>query len=93
MIITAIIGILLGISHAIAWAVPTIPNTPESIIEVWNAFIVMVVGSLSVLGMIFTPQLVIAVFFVTITVITWGTAYGTLKFIWRKIPFLNQIKL
>jgi len=93
VIINLLVTLLLTIAHTIGALIPNLPDVPTAMADVADGIAAFVAGSLGRNGMLFTPALVIAVAFVTITIISWTTIYGSIRWVWNKIPFLNQIKL
>jgi len=93
MIIAGLITILLSIGSLIGVLIPTLPATPTAIESMGDQMIAFVQGSMGLIGMIFSPALAIAVFFVTIIRLNWLYVYTGVRWVWNKIPFLNTIKL
>lgn len=93
MITAALITVLLSTVQLIGLLIPTLPATPDALYTMGDQLTAFVAGSLGLLGMIFTPALVIAVATVTIVRLNWTFIYAGVQFIWNKIPFLNTIKI
>lgn len=93
MITNLLVTALLTLSSLVTFLIPDLPDAPQALVDIADSIGTLVGGSLGLLGMIFTVPLVIAVAFTTIAVISWTTVYNSVGWIWRKIPFLNSIKL
>lgn len=93
MITAALITILVSVAELIGLLIPNIPNTPEAISAMGDQAVIFVQGSLALVGMIFTIPLAIAVFTVTIARLNFHFVYIGIQWVWRKIPFLNSIKI
>lgn len=89
MIINFLVNILTSLIKTIFGILPDLPATPTAITDGGQWIIDQIVGVISILTTILTPQLVAAVVIVLIAELTFQNIYHGVMFILRKIPVLN----
>jgi hypothetical protein len=90
MVVNFIINTMITFVIAIFSPLPTVPATPQAIID-GGAWVTTTIGEvISVLNMLYTPTLLAACMIVIIAAFNFEMIYHAIMWILRKIPMINM---
>jgi len=89
MIIDTLIGFLLNILNGILSLIPNIPPMPDAIQQPTTYFLTLAVQTFNLLNYFFGLPVMLAIIFVSFSILFFEQAYHTIMWIVRKIPVIN----
>jgi len=89
MIIDFIIQTFVTVTKGIFYVLPTIPATPQAVVDGGNWVITTIGGVMGILNMLFTPTLMAAVVLIAIGIFNFEWIYHSVMWVLKKIPILN----
>jgi hypothetical protein len=89
MVFDFIVSIFVGITTTILAVLPSVPATPQGIVDGGQWIIDQVASVISVLNMLFTPALMATIVVVIIAMFSFEGIYHATMWVIRKIPVIN----
>lgn len=89
MIIDFLISSMLGFIRVVFGILPSVPATPQSVIDGGQWITDQISAVISVLNMVYTPALLAATLIIIVGMFTFEWIYHTAMWIIRKVPFIN----